>query len=121
MVHGRVGRVDLHDGLRRIRTAGGTSLDRREALQGSIADIVVRNWGALIALVGLMLIYGGFNRAVRPLVLMVAGASKPIFIALVLSHGSRYLGYQAGIAVAIDAFWVVLFAWYLLAARRERT
>jgi hypothetical protein len=88
-----------------------------ETLQGPVADIVVRNWGALIALVGLMLIYGGFRPAVRPLVLTVAGASKVVFIALVLSHGSRYLGYQAGIAIAVDAVWVVLFAWYLWAAR----
>jgi hypothetical protein len=92
-----------------------------EVLAGPVADIVVRNWGALIALMGLMLIYGGFNPAVRPLVLAVTGASKVIFIALVLSHGSRFLGYQAGIAIAVDAVWVALFAWYLLAARRERT
>jgi hypothetical protein len=88
-----------------------------ETLPGPAADVVVRNWGALIALMGLMLIYGGFRPAVRPLVLTVAGASKLIFIALVLSHGGRFLGYQAGIAIAIDAVWVVLFAWYLLAAR----
>jgi hypothetical protein len=89
-----------------------------EALQGSVADIVVRNWATLITLVGLMLIYGAFNTAVRPLVLMVAGASKLIFIALVVSQGSRYLGHQAGIAVAVDSVWVALFAWYLLSANK---
>ena len=49
-----------------------------------VADIVVRNWGALIALVGAMLIYGARKPAVRPLTLTVADASKAIFIALVL-------------------------------------
>ena len=49
--------------------------------------------------------------------LIVAGASKIAFIALVLSQGGRYLGYQAGIAIAIDAVWVVLFAYYLWAVR----
>jgi hypothetical protein len=88
-----------------------------EALQGPVADIIVRNWGALIGLVGLMLIYGAFNAAVRPLVLMVAGASKLVFIGLVLAQGTRYLGYQAGVAIAIDAFWVILFAAYLMARR----
>lgn len=91
-----------------------------ETLQGPLAEIVVRNWGALISLVGLMLIYGAFNVSVRPLVLVVAGTSKLIFIALVLAQGSRFLGQQAGIAIAVDAVWVALFAAYLLATRVAR-
>ena len=88
-----------------------------ETLQGPLADIVVRNWGVLITLVGAMLIYGAYRPAVRPLVLVVAGLSKLVFIVLVLAQGSRYLGQQAGIAIAIDAVWVVLFALYLVATR----
>ena len=91
-----------------------------ETLQGPLAEIVVRNWGALISLVGLMLIYGAFNVSVRPLVLVVAGTSKLIFIALVLAQGSRFLGQQAGIAIAVDAVWVALFAAYLLVTRVAR-
>lgn len=37
-----------------------------ETLQGPLAEIVVRNWGALIVLVGAMLIYGAFHPASRP-------------------------------------------------------
>ena len=92
-----------------------------ESVSGPAADIVVRNWGALIALVGATLIYGARRPAVRPLALAVAGASKAIFIALVLSHGGRFLGYQAGIAVVVDALWVLVFASYLLAVRRAPT
>ena len=92
-----------------------------ETLQGPLAEIVVRNWGALITLVGAMLVYGAFNPQVRSLALTIAGASKLVFIALVLSHGGRYLGHQAGIAIAVDAVWVVLFAWYLLTARPAQT
>ena len=88
-----------------------------ETLEGPLAEIVVRNWGALITLVGTMLIYGAFNPQIRSLALTVAGASKLVFIALVLSHGERYLGHQAGIAIAIDLVWVALFACYLLGAR----
>ena len=91
-----------------------------EALAGPVAEIVVRNWGVLITLVGAMLIYGAFYAAVRPLVLVVAGVSKLVFILLVLAQGSRYLGQQAGIAIAIDAVWVVLFSLYLAATRGER-
>ena len=88
-----------------------------DTIQGPTAEIIVRNWGVLITLVGVMLIYGAFNAAVRPVALMVAGVSKLVFIALVLSHGSRYLSHQAGVAVAIDAVWVLAFAWYPLATR----
>jgi hypothetical protein len=91
-----------------------------ETLEGPLAAIVVRNWAVLITLIGAMLIYGAYHAAVRPLVLAVAGLSKLVFIALVLAQGSRYLGQQAGIAIAIDAVWVVLFALYLAAARNAR-
>jgi hypothetical protein len=88
-----------------------------ETLDGPLAEVVVRNWGALITLVGLMLIWGAFNPPVRSLVLAVAGTSKLVFAGLVLAHESRYLDQQAGVAIAIDLLCVVLFAWYLLSAR----
>ena len=56
-----------------------------ETLDGPLAEIVVRNWGALIALVGAMLLYGAFDPPSRPLVLVVAGLSKATFIAPVLA------------------------------------
>jgi hypothetical protein len=90
-------------------------------VNGPVANIVVRNWGALIALVGATLIYAARKPAVRPLALTLAGASKAVFIALVLSHGGRFLSYQAGIAVFVDALWVIVFASYLLAVRRAPT
>lgn len=92
-------------------TFGGT-------LEGPVAEVVVRNWGALIALVGAMLVYGAFNVAVRPLVLTVAALSKLTFIALVLTIGRQFLSYQAGIAVVSDILQVILFAAYLVAYRK---
>lgn len=92
-----------------------------EALEGPVAEIVVRNWGALIALIGAMLIYGAFRPAVRSLVLVVAGASKLIFIALVLAFGREFLGRGAGVPVAVDSVMVLLFAAYLLAQPRAAT
>ena len=88
-----------------------------ETVSGPVARLVVRNWGVLIALVGGMLIYGAFNPPQRALVLVVAGVSKVTFIALVLSEGGRYLSNQAGVAVAIDSVMVIVFGWYLVAAR----
>ena len=90
-----------------------------ETLQGPLAEIVVRNWGVLITVMGAMLIYGAFHPESRTLVLTVAGFTKLVFIVLVLAQGSRYLGKQAGIAVVIDAVWVVLFALYLAVSGRR--
>ena len=92
-----------------------------ETVTGPVADIVVRNWGALIALIGVMLVYGARKPAVRPLALTVAGVSKAIFATLVLSHGGRFLRYQAGIAVVVDLVWVLVFAAYLLSVQRTAT
>ena len=88
-----------------------------ESLDGPVADVVVRNWGVLIGLIGAMLIYAARHPALRPMTLTVAGASKAVFIALVLSHGRAFLGGQAGIAVLVDAIWVVVFAAYLVSTR----
>ena len=86
-------------------------------LEGAVAEIVVRNWGALIGLVGAMLIYGAYHSPTRSLVLVVASVSKLIFISLVLLYGKQYLGHQAGVAVVGDLLMVVLFVIYLASTR----
>ena len=90
-----------------------------ESIEGPLAEVVVRNWGALIALIGAMLIYGAFNASSRPLVLTVAAVSKVIFIGLVLSQGARFLGQQVALGAAIDCVMVIVFAAYLLGAGRN--
>jgi hypothetical protein len=89
-----------------------------QTLSGPVASVVVRNWGALIGLMGAMLIYGAFNPPVRNMALVVAGMSKAIFILLVLAQGQTFLSRQAGIAIVVDAVWVGVFAMYLVEARR---
>lgn len=91
-----------------------------EVLEGSLAEIVVRNWGALIGLVGAMLIYGAYQPASRPLALTVAVVSKLTFITLVLVHGQQYLSQQVGVAVAVDLVWVLLFIGYFIGVRNAR-
>jgi hypothetical protein len=90
-----------------------------EELSGSVAQIVVRNWGALIGLVGIMLIYGAFNDAARRLVLMVAGASKIVFISLVLMFGQQFLKFQAGTAILVDGIMVLIFVVFLVSTRKQ--
>jgi uncharacterized protein YacL len=81
-----------------------------------LTEIVVRNWGALIALIGAMLIYGAFHIESRQMILTVSSISKLIFIALVLTYGQSFLG-PAGLALGIDLIAVTLFLTYLLVTR----
>ena len=89
-----------------------------EALDGALAEIVVRNWGVLVGLMGAMLMYGANRPQVRPLVLIVAGVSKLAFIGLMLFYGRQYLT-TAGLVIGIDMVMVVLFFAYLVSARHE--
>ena len=84
---------------------------------GSPEEIIVRNWSALIGLMGIMLIYGAFVPAVRRFSLTIAGISKVIFIILVLSLGKQYLEFGVGTAIIIDSIMIVLFITYLLLSR----
>ena len=90
----------MHDALCAIAPQAALRSTFGDSLEGPLAEIVVRNWGALIALVGAMLIYGAYHPSVRPLVLTVAGLSKLIFVGLVV--GSQYLGHQVGLAIGVD-------------------
>jgi hypothetical protein len=90
-----------------------------ESLGGPVADVVVRNWGVLIGLVGMLLIHGAFNPSTRRVALVVATVSKLAFISLLLSNGARFVAYGAGTAVAVDSMMVALFVWYLVATRRQ--
>ena len=89
-----------------------------ESISGPIAEIVVRNWGALIALVGAMLIYGAFQPLHRSLILVIASISKIIFIGLVLTIGNDYLG-KAGIVIMFDVLVVTIFIVYLLTTKGD--
>ena len=90
-----------------------------ETMKGPLAEIIVRNWSALIGLMGITLIYGAFVESLRRFALVIAGASKAIFIALVLIFGKQFLGFGAGVAVVADSIMVVMYAAYLLMSRRQ--
>lgn len=91
----------------------GLTLTFGEAIDGNLANIVVRNWGALIALVGGMLIYGAYNQTNRNLVLVVASISKSTFVVLNLIYGQVYLS-KSGPALVFDSILVIIFVLYLL-------
>jgi len=86
---------------------------------GPAVEVVVRNWGALITLTGLMVIYGAFRPAVRTFALVVSGAGKLVFIGLVLRYGRELLDGPLAVAVGIDSVIVLLYIWCLASARRS--
>ena len=92
-----------------------------ESIEGPVADVVVRNWGFLIATVGALLVYGAFRPAARPLTLTVAIVTKAVFIGLVISGPRSFLQHQAGIGVVLDTVLVLIFAIYLWSASRRRS
>ena len=87
-----------------------------ENISGPLAEIIVRNWGALIALIGGMLMYGAFNIAVRQLVLVVAILSKSIFITLVTING---FAQQLTLPITFDSLIILIFLIYLYSNKNE--
>jgi hypothetical protein len=88
-----------------------------QGLEGPLAELIVRNWGVLVGLVGLMLIYGAFVPPARRLVLSVAALSKAAFVILLLTVGHDYLGQRIGVALWVDGLEALLFVTYLLGTR----
>jgi hypothetical protein len=91
----------------------GVTLD-----DGPLSEILVRNWGVLITLMGAMLVYGAYRPAQRPLILIVAGVSKVVFILLLLVYGQAFLG-KAGLALVADLIAVLLYIVYLVGVRHN--
>ena len=84
------------------------------ALDSELGKLVVRNWGALIALTGGMLIYAAFNPQLRPMVLVVSGLSKITFIALLITHG---FALKMLPTLVMDSVFVCIFVYFLLSTR----
>lgn len=80
------------------------------SLEGALAEVIVRQFGVAVALVGGMLIYGAFNPDVRPLVLIVASIGKLAFVTLVVVYG---FAQQLMHVVIMDGSMVLIFILYL--------
>jgi len=90
-----------------------------EGLVTGPENVVVRGWSALIGLMGIMLIYGAFNTAIRKFSLVLVGTSKIIFIGIILIYGRQYLEFGLGTAVVVDAIMILFFALYLIFSKKE--
>ncbi len=86
-----------------------------ETLPDSPATVLVmRNWSALIALGGVLLVLSAFLEPLRFPIVLFTAVGKLAFAALVFGAGSRFRGHQAYLAALVDTVMVVLFFLYLL-------
>lgn len=83
-----------------------------DAPESKATDLLMRNWGMLVAAGGVLLIHAAFTPDARWVALPFVGLTKLAFITLVLASGG--FRKQAALAVIIDGIMVVLFAAYLL-------
>ncbi len=86
-----------------------------EALEGPLADVVVRGWGLLISLTGGMLVWAAFHPETRPLAVGVAVISKVFYMGSLVAKGGRFLKGFAGVTVLFDAVMVALLVTGLMA------
>jgi hypothetical protein len=112
--------LHLYHGIRTFLTARDAHFDVRRVIKWrrSASGDRRAQLGALITLVGAMLIYGAFNPKQRPLILIIAGLSKLIFVGLLVLLGSQYLP-KTIVPIAVDGIAVILYAICLLGAHRD--
>jgi len=89
-----------------------------ESISGSIANIVVRSWGALITLIGLMLIYGAFAPKYQIFIAAFAGLSKFIWVSLLLFFGHQF--FDKTVVVIVFDLLVALMLYLFIFASWKR-
>jgi hypothetical protein len=88
------------------------------SFNGTLANIVIRSWSALVGLIGVILIYGFFSPKNRVFSISVAAFSKVVFVSLVLLYGQEFLD-KAASAIVMDCFVIILAGAYLFAVRMQ--
>jgi hypothetical protein len=86
-----------------------------EAAEGSLGELLTRNWGQMIFATGLLLIYAAYDEGARLPILVFASFTKLTFASLVILNGGRYARKLAMQIAAGDLIMVGLFVWYLVA------
>jgi len=89
------------------------------SFKGTLENIVIRSWFALVGLIGVILIYGFFSQNNRVFSISVAAFSKLVFVTLVLLYGQEFLAKTAP-AIAIDFVVIMLSGVYLFAVRMQQ-
>jgi hypothetical protein len=85
-------------------------------VEGDTAEIFERHWGVLVFVTGVLIMYAGFDPAVRTPILAGALVEKAVLVLLVLANYRKgYLrNFTLMSAIAFDALCVVIYLLYLL-------
>ncbi len=89
------------------------------SFNGTLENIVIRSWSALVGLIGVIMIYGFFSEKSRVFSISVAAFSKVVFVSLVLLYGQEFLG-KAAPAIAMDCVVIILSGVYLFTVILKR-
>lgn len=89
------------------------------SFNGTLENIIIRSWSALVGLIGVILMYGFFSEKYRMFFITLAAFSKVVFVSLVLLYGQEFLG-QAAPAIVMDCVVIFLACIYLFTARKNR-
>jgi hypothetical protein len=87
-----------------------------EEVISSSALLIIRSWGAMIFVSGLLLIYAAYHSEQRLPILFYSITVKLGIAGLVFAGGARYRKRQIFKIAAADFVMALLFVWYLIAA-----
>ncbi len=87
-----------------------------EEVQDSPALLIIRSWGAMIFVSGLLLIYAAYHSDQRLPILFYSITVKFGIAGLVFAGGARYRTRQIFKIAVADFVMALLFVWYLIAA-----
>lgn len=85
-----------------------------ESISHPVTNLVVRSWGALITLIGIMLIYAAFDPKSREIAAIIAGSSKLIWSGLFVVFCRQYLK-KGGLIIGFDFVVAIVLFLYLYA------
>ena len=86
---------------------------------GSLEEIIIRSWSALVGLIGVMLIYGFVSEKNRVFSISIAAISEVVFVSLVLLHGQEFLD-KTELAIIMDIVVIILSGIYLVAIYTQK-
>lgn len=88
------------------------------SFSGTLENIVIRSWSALVGIIGAIMIYGFFSQRNRIFSISVAAFSKLVFVSLLLLYGQEFLAATAP-ALAMDCVVIILSGVFLFAVHRS--
>lgn len=93
----------LFDKILRVRVA-----------YGDLPETLERHWGMGIFITGLLLIWAGYDPAIRIPVLTCVGLNKAVFVGMMLFHYKKKYVRNMALIILFDAACVIMYAAYLL-------